>query len=131
MLALICTSFVVTMLLHKGLTHIHSQKKPRLHFGESFTLTQVSFIQITPNHKVSLMQVYTINTEHSCLPSLEVCDHGWCSVLALLHGHCQQQTGPVAAVAPATEWLQNKVCHTKVASYYLQSTVRYRTGYMP
>ena len=31
-------SFVVIMLLHKGLTHIHSQKKPRLHFGESFTL---------------------------------------------------------------------------------------------
>ena len=24
--------------LHEGLTHIHSQKKPRLHFGESFTL---------------------------------------------------------------------------------------------
>ena len=26
------------MLLHKGLTQIHSQKKPNLHFGESFTL---------------------------------------------------------------------------------------------
>ena len=31
-------SFVVIMLLHKGLTCIHSQKKPRLHFGESFIL---------------------------------------------------------------------------------------------
>ena len=30
------------MLLHKGLMHIHSQKKkPRLHFGESFTLKQM------------------------------------------------------------------------------------------
>ena len=31
-------SFVTIMLLHKGLTHIHSQKKPRFQFGESFTL---------------------------------------------------------------------------------------------
>ena len=31
-------SFVVIMLLPEGLTHIHSQTKPRLHFGESFTL---------------------------------------------------------------------------------------------
>ena len=27
------------MLLHEGLTHIHSQIKPRFHFGESFTLS--------------------------------------------------------------------------------------------
>ena len=27
------------MLLHEGLTWVHSQKKPRLHFGESFTLS--------------------------------------------------------------------------------------------
>ena len=31
-------SFVIIMLLHKDLTHVHSLKKPRLHFGESFTL---------------------------------------------------------------------------------------------
>ena len=31
-------SFDVIMLLHVSLTHIQSQKKPRLHFGESFTL---------------------------------------------------------------------------------------------
>ena len=31
-------SFAIIRLLHEGLTHIHSQKKPRLHFGESFTL---------------------------------------------------------------------------------------------
>ena len=29
-------SFVVIMLLNKGLTHIHSQKKPRLHFSVAF-----------------------------------------------------------------------------------------------
>ena len=29
----------VIMFLHKGLTHIHWQKKPRLHFGEGFTLS--------------------------------------------------------------------------------------------
>ena len=29
------------MLLHEGLTHIHSQKKPKLHFGESFALRYV------------------------------------------------------------------------------------------
>ena len=35
-------SFVVVMLLHKGSTNDsgHSQKNPRLHFGESFALTQ-------------------------------------------------------------------------------------------
>ena len=32
-------SFVVIMLLPEGLTRVHSQKKSRLHFGESFTLT--------------------------------------------------------------------------------------------
>ena len=31
-------SFIVIMLLDEGLTHIHSQIKPRLHFDESFTL---------------------------------------------------------------------------------------------
>ena len=31
-------SFVIIMLLHKGLTHIHSQQKPKFHFGESFNL---------------------------------------------------------------------------------------------
>ena len=29
------------MLLHEGLTHIHSQIKPRLLFGESFTLSEI------------------------------------------------------------------------------------------
>ena len=33
------TSVVVIMLLHEGLTLIQSQIKPRLLFGESFTLT--------------------------------------------------------------------------------------------
>ena len=32
-------SFIVIMLLHEGLTQVHSQKKPRLQFGESFTLS--------------------------------------------------------------------------------------------
>ena len=33
------------MLLHERLTHIHSQKKkPRLHFGESFTLRHITGI---------------------------------------------------------------------------------------
>ena len=31
-------SFVVIVLLHEGLTHVHSQKQPRLHFRESFAL---------------------------------------------------------------------------------------------
>ena len=40
------------MLLHEGLTHIHSQKKPRLHFGKSFTLIVVfvlSFVYLMLN----------------------------------------------------------------------------------
>ena len=33
-------SFAAIMLLHEGLTHVHSQrKKPRLNFGKSFTLS--------------------------------------------------------------------------------------------
>ena len=31
-------TFVVIMLLNESLTRVHSQKKPRLHFGESFAL---------------------------------------------------------------------------------------------
>ena len=31
-------TFVVIMLLNKHLTQVHSQKDPRFHFGESFTL---------------------------------------------------------------------------------------------
>ena len=31
-------SFIIIMLLHEGLTHIHSLIKPQLHFGESLTL---------------------------------------------------------------------------------------------
>ena len=33
-------TFVVIMLLNKHLTRVHSQKDPRLHFGESFSLTK-------------------------------------------------------------------------------------------
>ena len=32
----ICASSIVIMLLHKGLTHVHSQIKPRLHFEFHF-----------------------------------------------------------------------------------------------
>ena len=69
-------SLAVIMLLHKGLTHIHSQKKPRLHFSESFTLscllcskTAVAYTYIhsfTPlsNHISSLAKMYTIHYIH-------------------------------------------------------------------
>ena len=36
-------SFVVIMLSHGRLNHIHSQKKLELHFGETFTLTLAEF----------------------------------------------------------------------------------------
>ena len=36
---MLSASLVVIMLLHEGMTHIHSQKKPRLLFGETSTLT--------------------------------------------------------------------------------------------
>ena len=35
------------MLLHEGVTQIHSQIKPRLHFGESFTLMLFSGCPLT------------------------------------------------------------------------------------
>ena len=38
-------SLVAIMLLREGLTQVHSQKNPTLHFGESFTLTsKIGFI---------------------------------------------------------------------------------------
>ena len=37
-------SFVIIMPLQEGLTHIHSQKQPRLHCGESFTLKATCFL---------------------------------------------------------------------------------------
>ena len=44
-------SFIVIMFLHEGLTHIQSQIKPRLLFGESFTLTQDINAEVnTPTH---------------------------------------------------------------------------------
>ena len=48
-------SFIVIMHLHECLTHIHSQKKPRLLFGESFTLTVFLpiFSQEREEHRVS------------------------------------------------------------------------------
>ena len=46
-------SFIAIVLLHEGLTHIHSQKKPRLHFGESFTLRKEEFKEQFCTHKKS------------------------------------------------------------------------------
>ena len=37
-------SIVVIMLLHEGLTHIQSQIKPWLVFGESFTLSKAGML---------------------------------------------------------------------------------------
>ena len=34
-------SFVVIMLLYEGLTRVHSQKKPRLHFGKNYALITI------------------------------------------------------------------------------------------
>ena len=50
-------SYVVIMVLHKGLTHIQSQIKPRLLFGESFTLNIIGFLTRPP------MEVYCIICE--------------------------------------------------------------------
>ena len=38
-------SFVVIVRIHEGLTHIQSQIKPRLLFGESFTLSCAKAVQ--------------------------------------------------------------------------------------
>ena len=65
------SAFVIIRLLHEGLTHVHSQEKPRLHFGESFTSTLqqckhhilVSKIQLTfqEEKKLLALQVTTLN----------------------------------------------------------------------
>ena len=53
-------SFIVIMLLHEGLTHIHSQIKPHLLFGESFTLIQRNFPQsnLTWPNKSNVVTVF-------------------------------------------------------------------------
>ena len=49
-------SFIVIMLLHKEFTLIHPQRKPRLHFGESFTLTDMKCCILTElTHTTSLV----------------------------------------------------------------------------
>ena len=37
-------SFILIMLSHEGLTRVHSQNKPRSHFGERFPLTMLCWI---------------------------------------------------------------------------------------
>ena len=58
-------SFVVIMLLHEGLTHIHSQKKPRLHSGDSFSLGVERLNVATPSHplKIDLTLCIEVNGE--------------------------------------------------------------------
>ena len=69
-------SFVVIMLLHKDLTHIHSQKKPRFHFGESFTLNLSGVITNslkTPSVPVLCFQVNVLTSKCSkCKPVISL-----------------------------------------------------------
>ena len=53
MINLKSASFVVIMLLHEGLTHIQSQIKPRLLFGESFAL-MLTYVALKILQAVSL-----------------------------------------------------------------------------
>ena len=46
--------FIIIMLLHEGLTHIHSQIKPWLLFGESFTLSWLSLAWISRTSPLKL-----------------------------------------------------------------------------
>ena len=58
--------FIIIMLLHKDLTHIHSQKKPMLHFCESFTLTKLCV------HKLFLHESFNTKQSfytHHCMSS--------------------------------------------------------------
>ena len=51
-------SIAVIMLLHEGLTHIQSQIKPRLLFGESFTLKhQLNVAPTSENSSVKFISV--------------------------------------------------------------------------
>ena len=63
-------SFVVIMLLNEGLTHLHSQKKPRLHFGKSFTLSSHWLSPAMPEAKPPLCCVSCNETD---LSSLRLC----------------------------------------------------------
>ena len=52
------------MLLHEGLTRVHSQKKPRLHFGKSFTFKLIYYLSnwiymyIWPFHLLSVTYLH-------------------------------------------------------------------------
>ena len=57
-------TFILITLLYEGLTRVHSQKKPRLHFGESFTLTSYltnRTFQVTSNG--SLIHPWFLETD--------------------------------------------------------------------
>ena len=55
-------SFIVIMLSHEGLTHIHSQIKPRLLFGESFTLKMISLFAATaPETTENMLNIFILN----------------------------------------------------------------------
>ena len=57
-------SFVIIMLLYEGLTQVHSQKKPRLHFGESFTLS-ITAIAENDRNKLAECVTFLCNTNQS------------------------------------------------------------------
>ena len=71
-------SFVVIMLLHEGLTHIHSQKKPRLRF----TLIKCLY-DITLHHNVTRLR-------NLCLAASLACKTWFSTAALLLVGCCCQ-----------------------------------------
>ena len=66
-------SFIVIMLLHEGLTHIHSQKKPKLNFGESFTLSYEEHAKIVKHCPSDVFHCEDCQVQHIFL-SLKIKD---------------------------------------------------------
>ena len=63
-------SFILIMLLHEGLTRIRSQKKLRLHCGES--LASTTFLFIISNHKQTWMYLSCLfQREPTCILLLQ------------------------------------------------------------
>ena len=85
-------SFVIITLLHEGLTHIHSQIKPGLLFGESFTLNQSTLnnqkIFFSPETMIRIVfgKTYVWSHPHSNLKpySYSPCGRGFILTLYLV-----------------------------------------------
>ena len=94
-------SFVVVMLLHGGLTHIQSQIKPRLLYGESFTLIMSKLSIITSSRRLCFHCVLIVFV--AWLVSWLVCQQGYTATTVQIH-FLKRLSGSIFELALIIKW---------------------------